>query len=210
MDRDRRRRAGLAGILGGAGLLASVLLEAPWLPTVGGMAQLDPSAGVPFRFVEVLPMALLTVGLLGFAAFEGAPQPDIAGLGSAVAAAGGTVATVGHATEHVLLHAGSSLGPVFVWSHYLGFGLVGLGLTVAGIGAERSPAVGARERALLVSTLPAAVVVALVLGTLWPVAYADGYEVYVAIVVALVSYRLRRPVAGIDAAADAAVSKVPR
>lgn len=206
MNRDRRRRAGLVGVVGGAGLLVYVALKELWIPTVGGMHAFDARAGFSFHFFEVLPMVFLTAGVYGLYASQrerGSPLADAA-LG--IAFVGTATATAGHGIEHTLFYFESPVGYVFTATHYLGLGLAALGFTVAGLRARPSRVLGERERMVLASTLPVALVASALLGTLLFRSYADGFKVPVALVVVVVGYRLWRPHSGVGAVGGTTVS----
>lgn len=206
MDSVRRSRTGLAGVVGGVGLLVYVLLKELWIPTVGGMAAFEARAGFSFHFLEVAPMALISAGMLGVYAFERDPEPGLADVALGLATVGVAAGTAGHAIEHTLFAFENPVGYVFTATHYVSLALASLGFTVYGLRADRSRVLGERERALFAATLPLAVVSSLVLGTFVFRAYADGYKIPVAFVAALAAYRLWRQPSDVDAAGEPAVA----
>lgn len=206
MARNRRRRLGQFGVLGGLGLIAYVLLKQFVVPGTTGMAGFKAATGFSFHFLELVPMVLLTAGLLGFYRSLKRPDRGLGTVGGAVAVAGAATATAGHGVEHVLFHLGNPLGAAFAGAHYLGLVLVALGLTVAALPVDRSILAWVRERVLLLSTVPVGLVLAAVLGTLWFRGFADGFKLQVAAVVAVTGYRLWRQSSDIDPAGTGARS----
>lgn len=193
MTGNRWRQLGDAGVLGGVAVFAYVLLKEWWLPAYGGPPPFGDGSGIAFHMLETVPMALLAAGTLGAWAWLRAGGRDRAADGALLATVGASGAAVAHAIEHLLFVLfQSSIGYVFMALFYLGWLAVAVGLTVVGVRGATPGGLGTRERALLVAVVPAGIVVAVLLGTFWFRAYADGFKLVVGVAVATLGYRVGR------------------